>query len=728
MGRPELLAPAGDLNTLKVAIEAGADAVYIGGKSFSARYFATNFNDEDLIEAVKFAHERLKKVYVTINTIINDDEFKELDNYLNFLYSINVDAIIVQDLGVVSYVRKNYPNIEVHASTQMNVYSVNAIKKLKDVGITRVVLAREVSYDVIKELNKCGLELEVFIHGALCFSYSGNCLMSYSIGSRSGNKGKCAQPCRKTYSLYENDLKISKEKALLSMKDLCTIDNIDKLIDLGISSFKIEGRMKSSEYVYTVVKAYKKAIDNYYNNIYNKESDIKDMQIMFNRKFTSGYLFNETNNNITNIDTVNHQGIYLGKVVKVNNNSIEIALEEDLIVQDAIRINADEELGFNVQIMFVDGIKREYAKANEIVKIPLNTRIKVLNKDVVLTKSERIRQEVKSYMQTEHIKSPLNLNLKIKLNEKVCLTGTDGIHEISVYSEDVITNIIENPKNDDFYIDKLDKFVDTPFYLNNVIIDNDNKAFISIKQLNELRRNLIESLLKTRIKTNKIGKNYLEKRYEKKAKLPLTYEVVVHNRDQYDACIELGITNIYTDFKSNLMNISRLDPKIHDNHLVHNIGQIGKNVTISPYFNLINKESIKYIAQFNPNKIYLSYETELDNLNYIKDLLLNIGMPIYGKMDVMITKHCMIAKTKGFKTKHCNSCLNSNYYLTDEYNNRFGIITEPANDCNIRIIDYKTFNIINKLDYLKSCGINLFLLTFTTESKEEVKKILSQVI
>ena len=291
MNKPELLAPAGDLNTLKVAIQAGADAVYIGGRSFGARYFATNFTDEDLKEAVIYAHERLKKVYVTVNTIIYESEFNLLEEYIDYLYEINVDAIIVQDLGVISLVRKKYPDFEIHASTQMNVFNSNGIKILKKLGIKRVVLARETDIDTIKELVKEGLEIEVFIHGALCFSYSGNCLMSYSIGSRSGNRGKCAQPCRKTYSLYENNNLIVNKKALLSMKDLCTINNIQDLINANVASFKIEGRMKSSEYVYTVVKSYRNAID---KNMKSSDESIKKMKIMFNRKFTSGYLFKET--------------------------------------------------------------------------------------------------------------------------------------------------------------------------------------------------------------------------------------------------------------------------------------------------------------------------------------------------------------------------------------------------------------------------------------------------
>ena len=727
MNKPELLAPAGDLNTLKVAIQAGADAVYIGGRSFGARYFATNFTDEDLKEAIIYAHERLKKVYVTVNTIIYESEFNLLEEYIDYLYEINVDAIIVQDLGVISLVRKKYPDFEIHASTQMNVFNSNGIKILKKLGIKRVVLARETDIDTIKELVKEGLEIEVFIHGALCFSYSGNCLMSYSIGSRSGNRGKCAQPCRKTYSLYENNNLIVNKKALLSMKDLCTINNIQDLINANVASFKIEGRMKSSEYVYTVVKSYRNAID---KNMKSSDECIKKMKIMFNRKFTSGYLFKETNKLITNIESVNHQGIYLGKIVKQNNTSIEIKLEENLNRLDSIRIVTNDEIGLNVQNMFVNSEKRENAYTGEIVKIPYQTTYKVLGKDVLLTKSESIRHELKEYLQKENVKTPINVKFKLRLNEKATLKVIDINKETIISSENIISNVINNPKEDEFYIDKLNKLTDTPLYYDSIEIDDDKKAYISVKEINELRRKMVESILNNRCLSLNKEKEYFNISSKSFDKLPISIEAIVHTKEQYDACIELGIKNIYTDFPSDLMNISRVDINNYNHHMIHNIGQIKDDVVISPYFNVINKQAIDLLKNLGSKKIYLSYETNIEELELMNldKINTNIGMPIYGKMDVMITKHCPISKSKGFNCKNCGICGENKYKLLDEYNNEFTIFTEPVNNCNIRIIDYKKFDITSKINELKVKGINLFLLTFTTESKEETKKILAKVI
>ena len=725
--KPELLAPAGDLNTLKVAIQAGADAVYIGGRSFGARYFATNFSNEDLEEAVIYAHVRNKKVYITVNTIIYESELNDLIKYIDYLYKINVDAIIVQDLGVISLVRNKYPDFEIHASTQMNVFNKNAIHILKKLGIKRVVLARETPIDVIKELAHEGLEIEVFVHGALCFSCSGNCLMSYSIGDRSGNRGKCAQPCRKTYSLYENENLLINKKALLSMKDLCTIKHVKELINANVASFKIEGRMKSSEYVYSVVKTYKKAIEEKYQDL---DNDIKNMKIMFNRTFTDGYIFNDSNKNITNIDSVNHQGIHLGKIIKQNNLSIEIKLEEKLHRLDAIRIISKEDIGFVIQNMFVDGEKREYANPEEIVKISFASTNKVLGKDVLLTKSEFIKQDMNLFLQKENIKTPLTAVFNLKLNKKATLIVYDEDKKYEVFSNDIILNEINNPKNDEFYIEKLNKLNDTPFYFADIKIFDDKKAYISVKDLNEMRRKAIELILKDKSYNLFKNKEIFEIENRSFEKMPITFEAIVHTKEQYDACVELGIQNIYTDFKSNLMNVSRLDVNKYDNHMIHNIGQLNQESVISPYLNIINSEALNLYKNLGSKKIYLSYETNINDLQSmnIKEINTNVGFPIYGKMDVMITKHCMISKTKGYVNKNCKSCLNNDYYLLDEYKNKFPILTEVSNDCNIRIIDYKTFDQTSKIEKLKQNGINLFLFTFTTETKEEAKKILAKVI
>ena len=298
MNKVELLAPAGDFSCLKAAIEAGCDAVYIGGKLFGARAFSSNFTDDEIIKAINYAHLFGVKVYVTTNTLIYDKEVERFLEYISFLHKNNVDAVIIQDLGMLDLVRQTFPNLEVHASTQMHIHNLDGASFMEKLGVKRVVLARETSISKIKEIKeKTNIDIEIFIHGALCVSYSGQCLMSSLIGNRSGNRGTCAGSCRQSYSIVdENNNIILNNKYPLSMKDLCSLENLKTLLDIGVTSLKIEGRMKSSSYVYTVVKLYRLAIDSYYknNNIYIDEKELYNLNKIFNREFTKGFLFNNS--------------------------------------------------------------------------------------------------------------------------------------------------------------------------------------------------------------------------------------------------------------------------------------------------------------------------------------------------------------------------------------------------------------------------------------------------
>ena len=291
----ELLCPAGSLEAVKVAIDNGADAVYCAGLKFGARSFIANLSDDDIIEASHYAHLYGRKIYITLNTLIFESEIEEVKSYIDFLYQY-VDAIIVQDYGVVHYIRSHYPDFPVHLSTQTSIHNIEDVLFLKKLGISRIVLAREVSLKEIKLIQQAGIELEVFIHGALCFSYSGMCYLSYYKGGRSGNRGSCAQPCRQNYELLE-DGNLIKSGPLLSMKDLNTIRNIEPLLSAGITSLKIEGRAKSLEYVTSVTRVYRKLIDDFNAGkkpVVSSEL-LDDLYTSFSRETTAGYLFEDSN-------------------------------------------------------------------------------------------------------------------------------------------------------------------------------------------------------------------------------------------------------------------------------------------------------------------------------------------------------------------------------------------------------------------------------------------------
>lgn len=392
MKRPEILSPAGNKECLIAAVNAGCDAVYLAGKLYGARSFAGNFSNDEIIDAVKFCHLRGVKVYVTVNTIIYEREVDNFINYIRFLHQNNVDAIIIEDIGMLDLIRKKFPLLEIHASTQMHITNEKDVLFLKSIGVKRCVLAREVSINKIKDIRKIkDIELECFVHGALCVSYSGQCYMSALIGNRSGNRGTCAQCCRKKYNLYdENNNKLNTYNYLLSTKDLCTLGNIDKLIESGIDSLKIEGRMKRPEYVYLVTKIYKEVTDNYIKTgkININYNNVLEMKKLFNRGFTKGFILDTKNNDITNPIRPNHIGIVVGKTISYKNEYLNIKLIDDLYTKDGIRILGKEDYGFFIDKMFINKKEVNKAKKGDLISIKCKYKIKD-NLDVLLTTSNK---------------------------------------------------------------------------------------------------------------------------------------------------------------------------------------------------------------------------------------------------------------------------------------------------------------------------------------------------
>ena len=266
MNKIELLAPAGSMESLIAAINNGADAIYLGGNKFSARAYASNFDNENMMRAVDYAHSYGVKVYVTMNTILKQNEIKDALKYAGYLYEIGVDALIIQDVGLINLIKDVYPKLELHASTQMTIHNGEGALYFKEKGLQRIVLSRELSLDEIRYISKdLGIETEIFVHGALCVCYSGQCLMSSMIGGRSGNRGRCAQPCRMQYTL-KGEKTGERKGYLLSPKDTCLIDDIEEIIRSGTSSLKVEGRMKKPEYVAGVTSTYRKSIDKVLKN------------------------------------------------------------------------------------------------------------------------------------------------------------------------------------------------------------------------------------------------------------------------------------------------------------------------------------------------------------------------------------------------------------------------------------------------------------------------------
>ena len=325
MKEKELLCPVGNFEALKEAIYNGADAVYLGGKKFGARKFANNFNNEEMIEAIKFVHFYHKKIYVTVNTLLFNDEIDECLEYIKFLHENDIDAVIMQDIGLIELVHSKFPDLEIHASTQCHNHNIENINFMKSLGVKRVILAREVSLDQINKWDT-DVDLEIFVQGALCVSYSGCCLFSSLNGTRSGNRGECVGSCRLPYKLTDGtNIYETEGDYLLSLKDLCSLEHLKEILDSKVVSLKIEGRMKSPEYVGYVTRLYRTIIDTYYKTgeINYSLNDILNLKKLFNREFTKGYLFNENSKNIANIKSSNHIGVYLGEIIEITPKKVK---------------------------------------------------------------------------------------------------------------------------------------------------------------------------------------------------------------------------------------------------------------------------------------------------------------------------------------------------------------------------------------------------------------------
>lgn len=651
MKKPELLAPAGNMECLIAAIEAGCDAVYIGGTMFGARSYAGNFNEKEMIEAIKYAHLYGVKVYVTVNTLVYDKEVEDFMNYIDFLHRNNVDAIIIQDLGMMDLVRKTYPNLEIHASTQMHIHNIEGVKFASDMGIKRVVLARETKIDTINYIKKnTNIELEVFIHGALCISYSGQCLMSYFLTGRSGNRGTCSQPCRMKYDLYSNH-KLNKDKYLLSTKDLNTIFNIGKLIDIGVDSLKIEGRMKRPEYVYLITSLYRKAIDNYlkYKDPKISLKDIKEMKKIFNRDFTKGFIFNENNNNFTNEFRPNHMGIEIGKVISVG-KKIKIKLSDNLTQGDGIRIVGKTEDGGIVNKMYKNGKLVSSALKNDIIEIDNNYSTKV--NDIVLKTTDIIQlKNIDEIIKLKKRKIDINIYLELYIDKPMKLIFDDGKNKSEVIGEvvEVSNNII---MKDEDIKKQISKLGDTIYKTNDINIKRDENIFVRISTLNELRRKAVLKLNEKRLyKINYLKEKYFINTTEYNEKKGFSYLI----NDNLDI---KNYKYLYTENKK-LVNeniIYKLPRVIKNiplgNYLCSDIGSVYVNKGVSDFsLNVVNSYAVAFLNSIGVKRVTLSYEMNYDDIellinNYRKRYNQNPNLEfiISSYPEIMVTKYDILKK------------------------------------------------------------------------------------
>ena len=678
MNKVELLAPAGDFSCLKAAIEAGCDAVYIGGKLFGARAFSYNFTDDEIIKAINYAHLFGVKVYVTTNTLIYDKEVERFLEYILFLHKNNVDAVIIQDLGMLDLVRQTFPNLEVHASTQMHIHNLDGASFMEKLGVKRVVLARETSISKIKEIKeKTNIDIEIFIHGALCVSYSGQCLMSSLIGNRSGNRGTCAGSCRQSYSIVdENNNIILNNKYPLSMKDLCSLENLKTLLDIGVTSLKIEGRMKSSSYVYTVVKLYRLAIDSYYknNNIYIDEKELYNLKKIFNREFTKGFLFDEENNKVINMKRPNHQGVEIGKVINYKNNVATIKLNDEININDGLRIVGKKDIGVNVNNFYINSKLVKTAKKGDIITIKVNDKVEKDDK-VLLTLDSKLNEEINNIISSNQRKVLVKAKFIAKEDKQITFELTDFINKVVVISENKVTKALNKPITKEEIKEKLNKIKDTVYKYESLDIEIDDNIFIPLNIINDLKRKAFEELNNKRL--YKIPYKRCEyKRNVKSYPKEKLLNILIFKDENIDS-LKKKYDYIYSS--NNIDNTILLLPRVIDKYkenynkdvLVGDIGYFNKHkgCITDTSFNVVNSYTVAFLHSLGAERVTLSYELTKKQIEILINAYEerykahpNLELVVEGYEEVMISKFSL--------NKYFN---NDKLYLKDRFNNLYKI-------------------------------------------------------
>lgn len=760
----ELLAPVGSFEALKAAVQNGANAVYLGGKDFGARASANNFDRDELKEAVKYAHIRGVQVFVTTNTLRKENEIEDFLEYAKFLYDIDVDAIILQDIGMARLIKRELPDFELHASTQMVAHSLEDVKYLESVGFDRVVLAREVTVEEIKYIcDNCKADIEVFVHGALCVCYSGQCLMSSMIGNRSGNRGRCAQPCRQRYELidvYTGEVVNSNGDYLLSPRDLNAIEEIDKVIDAGVHSLKIEGRMKRPEYVATVIDGYRKTIDEYLatNKLNVSDETINDLYTIFNRKFTKGLLLGDVGKDMMNSQLPNNQGLYVGTVVDYNKKAkrLKIKLANTLKKGDGINLG-----GGTIGRIIKNGNIETIGYKGETIELDFVGEARKGQIVFKTSDSELMDRVQATFTQDkEFVKNIIDAKITIKLGQKPILTLKDRhSNEATIEGDKIVEEAMKVALSKEKVETQLRKLGNTPYELDLLEIELDDNVSLPISLLNQMRRDCIELLDKERVSIK--NRKYKNKTVKYK---PVLYNrnkqqeisVKVKNLEQLESALECGVDRIYYEDTNTIDKAMSLAMKYNKkviysapriirnkeyNHLakannagvesvqVGNYGSIDyfkdKKLNIDYYLNAFNSETINYYKEIGADTLCISQEL---NINEIKETIkytdINIESVVYGYTPLMITEYCpmgvIVRDCK--KDKRVAKCKESIYALRNSKGDEFRVSQDIF--CRSTIYNSNVTCMLDNLYELHEIGINVLRLDFTLEDKETVKEVI----
>lgn len=687
----ELLSPAGSKEAFYMAVANGADAIYLGGKEFSARANANNFDREEMKECVDFAHIRGVKVFVTMNILLSDEELPKALEYAKYLWLIGVDALIVQDVGFAKKVRELLPNFELHGSTQMSILDVDGARFLEEMGFSRVVVGREVELEEIEKIKReTSLEVEAFCHGALCVSVSGQCLMSSMIGGRSGNRGSCAQPCRKQYEIVDDEKNPIYERGYaISPRDLNTLQDVGKLLEAGVDSFKLEGRMKRPEYVATITRNYREALD-------GKPYNEKDVVQIFNRTFTKGTTFGDFSGNYISFDRPDNRGVVAGEIKKrMGKNALFLA---SLDLREGDVLEMEDNKGRKKVLPLSTNAK---AGSTFVLELNFTPKIPSVFQRVI---SQELAEKSQKSLENLYHQIPLNGKISIRIGKKPSFSLM-GKKKVMVTLDQVVEEAKKAPLPMEKIEENLRKFDRSYYYLDSLEWDVDENAFIPIKSINQLRREAIEKYEEENFPREEISLKFSQGKREKYPSRRPLLTVEVSSFEQLKRVpmekvdrLELKYIekeketfDFLKDFKGKIyLSMPTYDgtkeyreyykkqkDKIHG-IVAQNLGQMdleGEKV-VGEGLNVFNSESFAFFAKEN-TEIMPSSECRESQYKEFYEGFGSCGeILFYGYQRVMTMKHCpMSLKKKCGNNRNCKVCsFRKGYFIQDQRKANFPLL------------------------------------------------------
>jgi len=686
----ELLAPAGNLEIFKGVIESGADAVYVGGSMFGARAYANNFTEEELLEAIDFAHLRGVKVYLTVNTLIKNSEFSKLYDYLLVYYKRGLDAVIVQDIGVVKAIHEYFPSMEIHTSTQMTVTGADGVRFLSQFGVTRVVMAREVSLAEMKRIHeKTGMELEAFVHGALCYSYSGQCLFSSILGGRSGNRGRCAQPCRLPYTVEGK-----KDEYILSLKDMCGIKALDKLHDAGVYSLKIEGRMKQLEYACGVVKYYRSYID---SKKPVSDADYDRIKALGNRcGFTDRYYFDHNGSDMVTYVKPN----FVSNAAEPSPEKRKLSIEGELVLREGEPGSLTVKRG---DVTY----KASIEPVSAALKAPLDKKAAI----------DRINKTGDTDFEFSHIKAQIGENVFVP-NGALNKLRRDAI---SGLCDELLKKYY---RNDARYAD-MSRLTALPEH----VVKSDAAHDEAINDYTTICSCMTRTQLDTLISYDCFDVFYLDFDMYDRNTLIQQFADDVKCLTKRNKKVYLMLPTIFrADSSDYFVSIAKeLDKVSFEGFVVKNYEELyltenlftGKKVILD--HNMYTFNDVSKSAFFEHGVSGDTVPLELNSREIMHRNNIGSQMIVYGYYPLMTTANCVHKNTKGCDKKQ------KLIYLKDRYNKSFAVCNN-CKECYNTIYNSLPTMLTKNISKLKEAGIRSFRYSFTIETPKQIKAVMDDKV